>query len=148
VLLTDSGLDATFAGTGADALYHVMGDRYGTVISGGDLGAPNGVAVKDGEAYVVTFMTGQLLHVTGENEYAEALVVEGGQFDGIEFLEDGRALVSNWATSCVHILDTDGTLTCAMPDIDAPADIGVDHQRGRVLVPLFNANEVRILPLG
>lgn len=148
VLLTDSGLDATFAGTGADALYHVMGDRYGTVISGGDLGAPNGVAVKDGEAYVVTFMTGQLLHVTGENEYAEALAVEGGQFDGIEFLEDGRALVSNWATSCVHILDTDGTLSCAMPDIDAPADIGVDHQRGRVLVPLFNANEVRILPIG
>ena len=74
--------------------------------------------------------------------------VEGGQFDGIEFLEDGRALVSNWATSCVHILETDGTLSCAMPDIDAPADIGVDHQRGRVLVPLFNANEVRILPLG
>ena len=149
VLLTDSGLDPSFAATGSDALYHVTADGYAAVVEDADFGAPNGVAVTpDGDVLVVTFMSGQVFRVTGMNEKEEILAVEGGQFDGVEVLEDGRVLVSNWATSCVHLLDTDGTLSCAMPDLDAPADIGFDADRGVVLVPLFNANEVRIIPLG
>lgn len=148
VLVTDSGLDPTFTPTGADAVYHVAGDRWGRVVSDPEFGAPNGVAVRDGSLYVVTFMSGQLWEVTGENEKSEVLAVDGAQLDGIEFLDDGRAVVSNWATSCVHVLDTDGSLECVMDGLEAPADIGVDRARGRVLVPLFNADEVRIIPLG
>lgn len=150
VLVTDSGLNAAFESTGADALYHVAGGEYRPVLMDGALGAPNGVAVHDGDIYMVTFMSGRVLNVTGEGESVEAnevLAVEGAQLDGLEFLDDGRALVSNWATSCVHILDTDGSLTCAMPDLDAPADIGVDRRRGHVLVPLFNENALRFIPL-
>ena len=148
VLLTDSGLDSSFSPTGADAIYHVAGDEAAAVVAGPDFGAPTGITVHDGEAYVVTFMSGQIFLVTGVNQREELAAVEGAQFDGIEFLEDGRALVSNWASSCIHVLATDGSLECVMPDLEAPADIGVDHQRGRVLVPLFNANEVRFIPLG
>jgi sugar lactone lactonase YvrE len=149
VLLTDSGLDATFAATGADALYHVGLDGYAPIIADAEFGAPNGVAITpDGGVLVVTFMSGRVFSVTGENERTEVLAVEGAQFDGIEVLADGRVLVSNWATSCVHLLEADGTLSCAMPDLDAPADIGFDAGRSHVLIPLFNANEVRIIPLG
>jgi hypothetical protein len=149
VLLTDSGLDAQFAPTGADAVYHVTADGYAAVIEDEAFGAPNGIATTAaGDVLVVTFMSGQVFRVTGLNEKEEVLAVEGAQFDGVEVLADGRVLVSNWATSCVHLLDTDGTLTCAMPDLEAPADIGFDATRGHVLVPLFNANEVRIIPLG
>lgn len=148
VLFTDSGLDAAFSPTGSDGVYHLMGERIGTVAAGADLGAPNGVTVADGVAYVVTFMSGEVFTVDASATRTPVLQVEGGQFDGVEVLDDGRVLVSNWGTSCVHILDTDGGLTCAMPDLEAPADIGVDRERGRVLVPLFNADEVRILPLG
>jgi hypothetical protein len=149
VLLTDSGLDATFAPTGADAVYHLTADGYAAVVEDDAFGAPNGIATAaDGGVIVVTFMSGQVFSVTGLNEKEEILSVEGAQFDGVEVLADGRVLVSNWATSCVHLLDTDGTLTCAMPDLEAPADIGFDRTRGHVLVPLFNANEVRIIPLG
>lgn len=150
VLVTDSGLNAAFESTGADALYHVAGGDYRPVLADPALGAPNGVTVHDGTIYLVTFMSGRVLNVTGEDdavEAAEVLSVDGGQLDGIEFLDDGRALVSNWATSCVHILDTDGSLSCAMPDLDAPADIGVDRRRGHVLVPLFNENALHFIPI-
>ena len=30
---------------------------------------------------------------------------------------------------------------------DGPADIGVDEERGRLLVPLFNAGQLVIIPL-
>lgn len=147
VLLTDTGVDATFAPAGADALYHVLGTEVAPVIRDPDFGGPNGVTIFGGEVYVVTFMSGQVFRVTGPDERELVLSVEGGQLDGIDFLMDGRALVSNWATSCVHILGTDGSLECAFPDLEAPADLGVDDTRSRLMVPLFNANEVRILPV-
>jgi len=149
VLLTDSGLDETFAPTGSDAVYHVTSEGYAAVIEDPEFGAPNGIAATpEGAVLVVTFMSGQVFNVTGMNSKEEILAVEGGQFDGLEVLGDGRILISNWATSCVHLLDTEGNLTCAMPDLESPADIGFDAERGHVLVPLFNANEVRIIPLG
>lgn len=148
ILFTDSGLDATFSPAGTDALYHMMGDHAMPVVTDAGFGAPNGVAVGPDGVFVVTFMSGQVFHVTGEDQRTEVLTLDGGQFDGIEFLADGRALISDWAASCVHVLETDGTLTCAYPELDAPADIGVDRERNRLLVPLFNANEVRIIPLG
>ncbi|HKK94247.1 MAG TPA: hypothetical protein VJ925_12500 [Longimicrobiales bacterium] len=149
VLLTDSGLDETFSSTGADAVYHMTTEGYAAVIEDPDFGAPNGIAATpEGAVLVVTFMSGQVFNVTGMNEKEEILAVDGAQLDGIEVLDDGRILVSNWATSCVHLLDTEGNLTCAMPDLESPADIGFDAERGHVLVPLFNANEVRFIPLG
>lgn len=161
VLLTDTGLDANFAATGLDAVYHVTADGYGTIVADPEMGAPNGIAVVEGDALVVTFMSGQVYRISEDTRASgglpgqapqaaimEVLAVEGGQLDGVEVLADGRVLVSNWATSCVHLLDTDGTLTCAMPNLDAPADIGFDAQRGHVLVPLFNENELRFIPLG
>lgn len=148
VLVTDSGLDSTFSPAGSDALYHVAGGQAVPVIRDPGLGAPNGVASGGAGVWMVTFMSGQIYQVTGEDQAAELMAVDGAQFDGIEMLDDGRVLISNWATSCVHVLATDGSLACTFPDLEAPADIGVDRQRGRVLVPLFNANEVRIIPLG
>jgi len=149
VLLTDSGLDAGFGPTGADALYHLRTDGYAPIVASPELGAPNGVATMgNGSAIYVTFMSGQVFGVNSEGEPSEILSVEGAQFDGVEVIGDGRVLVSNWTSSCVHLLGLDGTLTCAMPDLQAPADIGFDAARGHVLVPLFNANEVRIIPLG
>jgi len=148
VLLTDTGVDGSFAPAGADALYHVMGGQAAAVVADPGLGGPNGVATSEAGILLVTFSSGQVYRVTGENEYEEILAVEGGQLDGVEILDNGDVLVSNWATSCVHLLDGDGNLSCLIPDLEAPADIGLDRGRNRVLVPLFNANEVRIIPLG
>ena len=38
----------------------------------------------------------------------------------------------------------DGTLHPFLPNVEGPADIGYDANRGRVLVPLFHSDELVI----
>ncbi len=148
VLFTDTGFDPTFAPTGTDAVYRLLDGEVTPIVRDAGLGAPNGLAVRDGDPIVVTFGSGAVLQI-GDDGSTEVITESvGGQFDGIEVLDDGRILVSDWATSCVQALGADGEMTCLFGDLEAPADFGVDRTRQRVLVPLFNANEVRILPIG
>ena len=124
VLVSDSGLDPTFATTGTDAVYHLAGDRYAPVIMDPGLGAPNGLAVADGAVTVVTYYGGEIFRVDGTQTRTDVLA------------------------SCVHRVMADGSASCMIADIPAPADIGVDAGRNVVMIPLFNANEVWIRPIG
>lgn len=148
VVFSDSGMDAAFESTGADAVYHLMGDAMGTVTEGAELGRPNGVAVRDGRALMVTFGTGEV-YSFGEDGSSEVIAaLEGGQLDGVEILPDGTVLISDWGSSCVMELTEAGAFECRIPDMEAPADIGYDATRDRVLIPLFNADELHIVPWG
>ena len=146
VVFTDSGMDAAFESTGADAVYHMMGDGLGTAAQGAGLGRPNGIVIDGDAALVVTFGTGEVFRITGDGSRETVAAAEGGQLDGVEVLPDGTVLISDWATSCVVQLTDAGAFECRIPDVEAPADIGYDAARRRVLIPLFNANEVRIVP--
>ena len=148
VVLTDTGMDAAFESSGADAVYHIMGDARGTVAEGVELGRPNGIAVNGGEALVVTFGTGEVFRFTEDGSREVVAALEGGQLDGVEILSDGRVLISDWGSSCVLELTEAGVFECRIPDMEAPADIGYDASRGRVLIPLFNADELHIVPWG
>lgn len=147
VIFTDTGLDASFSPTGSDAVYHLTEGDYATIAADAGLGAPNGVDVSDGSVTVVTFMSGEVFRLDGEGARTDLLAVEGAQFDGVEVLSDGSLLVSDWGASCVHHVDSEGQATCMIGDVESPADIGVDVGRNRVLIPLFNANEVWIRPI-
>ena len=70
-------------------------------------------------------------------------VAEGpGGYDGLELLADGRALVSSWTDSSVHVLRPDGTMQPVVRGVAAPADIGVDTKRNVLAVPRFNDGKV------
>jgi len=58
----------------------------------------------------------------------------------------GRYVISSWGGSALYVLEN-GEFTVLAGELDAPADIGFDSKRKRVLVPLFNQNKVVILPL-
>ena len=64
-----------------------------------------------------------------------------GGYDGIEVLADGRILVTSWADSAVHVVKN-GAMTKLVPNVTAPADIGVDTKRGVVAIPRFNDGKV------
>jgi hypothetical protein len=70
-----------------------------------------------------------------------------GQFDGVEILGDGRVVVSSWTDSSVHVVNN-STMTKIITGVPAPADIGYDSKRNRLLVPLFNGNAVEIWAIG
>ncbi len=141
VYFTDSGLDAAFEGTGADAIYMLSGGTVAPVLADPSLGRPNGVASMNGGLQIVTFGSGESYFVapTGERSGITAIA---GSLDGIEPLEDGGYLVSSWGNSAVHRVAADGTVTTVVEGVDAPADIGFDRTRSRILIPLFNGDAV------
>lgn len=152
IFFTDSGLRAGAAGfepSGTDAVYRMIDDdRVVQVRKEATLGAPNGVAVGSRGIMVVTFGSGEVFRLTAEGERTDIMPASQRQFDGVEMLPDGGFLMSSWGDRCVYRVGSDGAVSKVLENVDAPADIGYDAARSRLLVPLFNANQVVIRPLG
>ena len=94
---------------------------------------------------MATFGSGELFRVTPEGERIQLLFPSEMGIDGIVSLADRGFLFSSWGDSAVYWIHPEDTLTPLMEGVEAPADIGFDAERSRVLVPLFRANELVIL---
>jgi hypothetical protein len=70
----------------------------------------------------------------------ERLATGPGMFDGVEIV-NGRVYVTSWADSAVHVIEN-GTMRKLIPNLPAPADLGVDTRRGVLAVPRFNDGRV------
>ena len=153
IFFTDSGFEAGpegFAPSGADAVYRmiVSEERVVAVAKEPSLGAPNGVAVGRRGIMVVTFGSGEVYRLTAEGDRTDVMPASERQLDGIEMLPDGGFVMSSWGDQCLYLVGGDGNVHRILEGIEAPADLGFDAGRNRVLVPLFNANQVVIHTLG
>jgi sugar lactone lactonase YvrE len=149
VFFTDSGLDASFAPSGTDAVYRLSeGGRITVIARSPSLGAPNGVSVGTRGILVASFGSGEVYALDAEGRRTNVMPPSQGQYDGIVAMDDGGFLVSSWGEQAVIRVNGAGAVSHVVHGVEAPADIGFDRTRSRVLVPLFNANEVRIVPLG
>lgn len=110
VIFTDTGRNAAFEPTGTDAIYRLSGDEIETLAADSALGGPNGVAMRGDDILMVSFFGGQIFEVSDGEAEPIFPAFEGAQLDGVEALEDGRLLVSDWGSSCVHIVDSDGKI--------------------------------------
>jgi sugar lactone lactonase YvrE len=117
----------------------------GTVLEGESLGGPNGVLADRRGLYVATFGSGELFRVTPEGERLQLLFPSEMGLDGIVSLEERGFLFSSWGDSTVYWIHSDGTVSPLVEKVEAPADIGYDAVRNRVLIPLFRANELMLL---
>ena len=144
--VTDSGLDAAFQSTGTDAVYRFYSDgRRAPFIEGSELGAPNGIAFGPRGGFVVTFGSGEMFQLTPQGGRNIILPASPDrQLDGIVFTPDSGILFSSWGSQTVYQVTASNEMITVVEGVDAPADIGFDAQRNRVLIPLFNANEVWI----
>jgi hypothetical protein len=153
IYFTDSGFQAGpegFVPSGTDAVYRYAASEGAVtpIAKEPALGGPNGVAVDRGGITVVTFGSGEAYRIAADGARATLLGASQRQLDGVEILADGSLLVSSWGDQCVYRVGADGTMTKVLEGVEAPADLGYDAGRNRVLVPLFNANRVVIHPLG
>lgn len=153
VWFTDSGFRMGPDGlvpSGTDAVYRYFpaGDSLVVVAKDPALGGPNGVAVGAEGALVVTFGTGEAYRMGADGQSTSVLPASQRQLDGVEILPDGSFLATSWGDQCVYRVGADGAMAKALEGVEAPADLGWDAGRQRVLVPLFNANRVVIRPLG
>ena len=147
VYVTDSGLNAAFKPTGTDAIYKVWGNgRYELVVKDEKMGAPNGLWDNGNGLQVVTFNSGRMIHITRSGKQKILPTPPSGGLDGLVKLDDGRFLFSSWGGSAIYALNEDNTYSLFADALDAPADLGVDSKRNRLLIPLFKQNAVVYLP--
>jgi hypothetical protein len=149
VYFTDSGLRAGAGGfepSGTDAVYRLSPDGgLDTLARGDSLGRPNGIALAGDTVWVVSFGSGELYRVVGGGR-ADVQKLPKGSLDGL-VLVVGDFFVSSWEAESVFRGRPAGRFAEAIKGLNAPADIGHDLWRNRILIPLFNANEVRFVPL-
>lgn len=147
VYVTDSGFGKGLKPTGTDAIYQVWPDgKYQLVYKNPDMGGPNGIWNDRDRLLVVTFGSGKMLAIDRSGKQHKLPTPPGGQIDGIVKLDDGRFLLSSWEKSAIFSYHNDQSFKIIADDLDAPADLGVDTKRKRLLVPLFKQHKVTIVP--
>ena len=95
---------------------------------------------------VVTFGSGEVYTIEASGQRQKSLKPPQGALDGLIRLDDGRYVISSWGGSALYVLEN-GRFSVLAEALDAPADIGFDSARQRILVPLFKQDKVVILPL-
>jgi sugar lactone lactonase YvrE len=155
IFVTDSGLELDDQGqlvpTGTDGLYRYAfqeGRSGATLATGADLGNPNGVAVGPRGIFVATWSSGEVLRYDAAGIRTVVMPASDRQLDGIVFTSDGGFLFSSWGDSAVYRVGSGGAVSRLIEGVPAPADIGYDARRNRVLIPLFLDNKVLIRPAG
>lgn len=146
---TDSGLKAGPDGlvpSGTDAVYRLTpGGTLDTLARGDELGRPNGIALAGDSVWVVGGASGELYRVAGGHK-TDVIKLPKGGLDGLVIFS-GEAFVSSWDGQSIFRGKLGGPFEEMLTGLPAPADIGHDLWRNRLLIPLFNDNEVRIVPL-
>src|SRR5688572_2249086 len=149
VYFTDSGFRAGTGGfepSGTDAVYRLRPDGgLDTLARGDSLGRPNGIALAGDSVWVVSFGSGELYRVVSGGR-ADIHKLPKGTLDGL-IIVVGDLFVSSWEGESVFRGRPAGPFAEALKGIKTPADIGHDLWRNRILIPLFNENEVRFVPL-
>jgi sugar lactone lactonase YvrE len=148
--VTDTGVRFDATGTmshpGTDRVFAIAGRTPSVAVEGTILSGPNGVTWDSAgrRLLVAPFSGPTLLGWTpgGRAPNPQRLAAGPGSFDGIGFLPDGRLVVSSWADSSVYAVQGDSAMTRLITGLEAPADLGIDAKRGRIMVPLFNQNRV------
>lgn len=148
VYFTDSGMQAGaegFVPSGSAAVFQWRGGVVTALVRGDSLQAPNGVAILDGQLWLVGFGGNELSRIA-DGARQDIVALPAGSLDGLEFAPDG-VLISSWEGQAVYSGPVGGPFSAVVSPVEAPADIGYDAARHRVLIPLFLAHEVRIVPL-
>lgn len=148
VYMSDTGLamgpGLTFIYTGSEAIWRISGDRATKIASGKELNEPNGLLYRDGKLLVVTFGSNQLYELDDDGKKSNVTELPAGELDGIVETEDGSLLISSWKGDAVYRGSRGGAFSTVLKAIDAPADIGYDTRRHRLLVPRSFLNQVTV----
>ena len=147
IYVTDTGIlfDAKGGMThpGVNRIFRIAGKTVTEAAKGDSLGNPNGIAWDAaGNRFVLAPFGGNSVQTWTSGQAAPANMIAGpGQYDGIEVVPQG-ILVSSWADSAVHIIHGGVHMATLVPNVSAPADIGVDTKRNVVAIPRFNDGKV------
>lgn len=110
----------------------------------------NGITFGGGKMYGVSWDLHEIyeLDPSGEKEPVPfGLAKHFVHLDGIEVLEDGSFVVSDFKGNAVYLIEADRKSVRKLIEIPSPADIGLDRDRGLLYVPQFTENKVSVYQL-
>jgi sugar lactone lactonase YvrE len=147
--VTDSGLKIGkegFEPTGTDGVWTIDAKKKLTnVAKGKDLNRPNGVAIApDGKVWISVFGAAEIYSLGPKGEKKDVTSIPKGSLDGLAFLPGGDVLVSSWESQTVYRGKPGGAFTALVTDVKSPADFGWDSKRSRIMIPLFQADEIQV----
>lgn len=140
VYVTDTGMKAGKAGfepSDTDAVYAI--DKAGklkTIAKDKTLGRPNGVLSTDKGLIVVNFGNDEAYRLDDKGKKQDVTKLPKPGLDGVVVFGDAL-LISSWEGQSVYKGKLGGAFEPLLTGIKAPADIGLDKKRSRVLVPRF-----------
>jgi sugar lactone lactonase YvrE len=135
--------------TWGDAVYVITADlAVDRLAEGAHLGNPNGIAMGAGRLFIASASSDRVYELGADGLPGVSHTLPAGGLDGLVLLDDGSMLVSSWDGGAVYRIGIEGDATEVFGGITAPADIGFDAKRGRVLIPHFRHDrvEARSLP--
>ncbi|MDP3235038.1 MAG: hypothetical protein Q8N26_19805 [Myxococcales bacterium] len=148
VYVTDSGLKGGkdgFEPSGTDGVYVIepgKKPKLKTLLKSKDLNRPNGILATADTIYVVSYGANELhaLDLNGKKK-GEVVKLPKGGLDGIVLAGD-TFFISSWEGKSISSGKAAGPFTEIFTELEAPADIGFDSKRNRVLVPHFMGTTV------
>lgn len=146
VYASDSGLNSEFKSSGTEAVWVIEKNKAKVLAKSPELGGPNGLMVVDKSVWVVTFGTGELYRLDEKGGKVDAQKLPTGGLDGVMQVGD-QFLVSSWEGSQIFLGNPSVGFKPIFQVLNAPADIGYDSKRKRVLVPRFMDNLVQVFDL-
>lgn len=154
--IADVGSDpneAAISEEGADAIYQVSpAGQVSVVARRTDLGGPFALAATETGLWVTCSGTSELLLlVPGGNDQAVSdagrLALPGPAPRGLVALPDGTFVISSETAGTVYRGYRDGPFQPIIGDLEAPADVGFDTRRQRLLIPLLAGHSLAIFEL-
>ncbi|QKI90053.1 SMP-30/gluconolactonase/LRE family protein [Thiomicrorhabdus xiamenensis] len=148
VWVTDSGVKEGFKPNGKDAIYHISPQgELTTLVKDMDLGRPNGILEKNDELLMVTIGSGEVHHFDLKGKLLRSEKMPFNRLDGL--IEDvtGKVIFSSWTAKAVLQWQDGEAPKALFENMQSPADLGLDSQRNRVLIPSFMENKVWIRDL-
>lgn len=152
--LTDTGVRFDSLGkrehTGPDRIFRIQGRKASIALESPALGQPNGITY-DAEAR--RFLLAPIVGDSAVQEWSPGqdgvrrVAAGPGRYDGVEVTPEGTVLVSAWNDSSINAA-RDGRLVPLIRGVPSPADIGYDHKRRRIGVPLIADGRIEIWELG
>ncbi|MBN2673002.1 MAG: SMP-30/gluconolactonase/LRE family protein, partial [Deltaproteobacteria bacterium] len=141
--LTDSGMTPTHT----DAIWRICDGKAEKLVADPQLHRPNGLLADRSGVWVVTNGGAELYHIDAQGKRAASVTLPAGGLDGIIRTESDELLISSWEAKTVFRGDESGPFTPFITNVPSPADIGYDTKRNRLLIPIFQKNEIQIHPL-
>lgn len=145
--------EAAIADEGADAIYQVSpAGQVSVVARRADLGGPFALAATEIGLWVTCSGTSELLLlVPGADDEAVAdagrLALPGAAPRGLVALPDGTFVISSDTTGSIYRGYRDGPFQPIIAGLEAPADVGFDTRRQRLLIPLLGGHSLAIFEL-